>query len=142
MCNFQVATSQVCNFPSGNFPKVRLGPLRRCRLQWGRALRLGWAGGRVLRLGQTWEVAAWEIAHLWKLPFGKISLGSCHLGKILWESTKHESLHLPTEKKSTKSRKILLHSNFFKILYNKSFVIHGLLSSFDIENSVILFYNK
>ena len=31
--------------------------------------------GRALRLGQTWEVAAWEIAHL----------GSCHLGKYRWE---------------------------------------------------------
>mgnify|MGYP000929313377 CR=1 FL=1 len=31
--------------------------------------------GRPLRLGQTWEVAAWEIAHL----------GSCHLGKYPWE---------------------------------------------------------
>ena len=44
-------------------------------------MRLGWASGpgtdkeqakgRVLRLGQTWEVAASEIAHS----------GSCHLGK-------------------------------------------------------------
>ena len=31
----QVATTQVFNFPSGNFPKDRLGPLRRRRLQWG-----------------------------------------------------------------------------------------------------------
>ena len=23
------------NFPSGNFPEVRLGPLRHCRLKWG-----------------------------------------------------------------------------------------------------------
>ena len=29
------ATSQMCNSPSGNFPKVRLCPLRRRRLQWG-----------------------------------------------------------------------------------------------------------
>ena len=60
----QEATSQMCNFPSGNFPKVRLGPLRRSRLQWGRPS------------AATGEVAAWEITHL----------GSCHLGKILWES--------------------------------------------------------
>ena len=53
------------NIPSGNFPKVRLGPLRRRRLQWGQARRLG----------RTWEVAAWEIAHL----------GSCHLGKYPWK---------------------------------------------------------
>ena len=32
-------------------------------------------GGRALRLEQTWEVAAREIAHL----------GSCHLGKYPWE---------------------------------------------------------
>ena len=32
------------------------------------------AGGRALRLGQTWEVAVWEIAHL----------GSCYLGKYPW----------------------------------------------------------
>ena len=35
----------------------------------GGALRLEQAGGRALRLGQTWEGAAWETAHL----------GSCHL---------------------------------------------------------------
>ena len=52
-----------------------------------RALRLGWGrgaecynsynrlGGRALRLGQTWKVAAWEITHL----------GSCYLGKYYWE---------------------------------------------------------
>jgi len=31
----QMATSQTCNFQNGNFPKVRLGPPRRRRLQWG-----------------------------------------------------------------------------------------------------------
>ena len=69
------------NFPSGSFPipivqiskqhlqKVRLGLLRRRRLQWGgpsAATRMGFGEGallleqvrdRVLRLGQTWEVA-------------------------------------------------------------------------------------
>ena len=76
---YQVATSQVCNFLSGNLPKVRLGPLRRRRLQWGSsaAARMGW-GGRALRLGLTWKVAAWEIAHL----------GSFHLGKYPWEVEK------------------------------------------------------
>jgi len=34
-------------------------------------------GERALRLGQTSEVAGWEIGHL----------GSCQLGKILWERT-------------------------------------------------------
>jgi len=27
----------MCNFPCSNFKKVRLGPLRRCRLQWGQS---------------------------------------------------------------------------------------------------------
>ena len=31
----QVATSQMCNLPGGNIQKVRLGPIRRRRLQWG-----------------------------------------------------------------------------------------------------------
>ena len=32
----KVAISQMlCNFPSCTFPKVRLGPPRRRRLQWG-----------------------------------------------------------------------------------------------------------
>jgi len=39
----QVTIFQICNFPSGNFLKVRLGLLRRRRLQWGRsaAARMG-----------------------------------------------------------------------------------------------------
>jgi len=50
---------------------------RTLRLGWARgpstAAKTGW--GQALRLGQTWEVAAWEIPHL----------GSCHLGKYPWE---------------------------------------------------------
>ena len=41
----------------------------------GRAPWLEQAGGRALRLGQTWEVAAWKIEHL----------GSCHLEKYPWK---------------------------------------------------------
>ena len=39
----QMATFQMCNFPIGHFPKVRLGPLRHHRLQWGpsAAARMG-----------------------------------------------------------------------------------------------------
>ena len=40
----QLVTSQMCDFPSGNFPKVyRLGPLRLRWLQWGlsAAARMG-----------------------------------------------------------------------------------------------------
>jgi len=83
----QVATFQMFNFPSGNFPKVRLGPLRRRRLQWGpiaaarmregpkTMARTGW--DRALRLGQTCQVAAWEISFM----------GRCHLGKYPWEKS-------------------------------------------------------
>ena len=82
---FQVATSKMCNFPSGNFPKVRLSILRRRRLQWelSAAAKMDWRaecrgqnrmGGRALRLGQTWEVTAWENI-LWKLPLGENLLG-------------------------------------------------------------------
>jgi len=47
-----VVTSQILNFPNGNFPKV-----------WSCLLRLG---GRALQQGQTWEVTAWEN------DFGKV----------------------------------------------------------------------
>ena len=109
--------SQMCNFPSGNFPKVRLGPLRRRALQWepsaaarmgqgtercgqkglgDRALQLVQARGRVLRLGLTWEVAAWELAQLgschlgrytWEVAAWENAFGKSPLGKCLWEST-------------------------------------------------------
>ena len=71
------------DFPSDNFSEeetslmcnVRLGLLRRRRLQWGEAAAdMNRLGGRALRLGQTWklslgklyicEVATWEIGHL------------------------------------------------------------------------------
>ena len=57
-----------------HFPKVRLGPLRRRRLQWGdgRALRLGCARGPTEM--DHWEVATWENT-LWKLPVWKNPLG-------------------------------------------------------------------
>ena len=51
----QVSTSQMFHFPSGNLLKVRLAT------PMGRALRLEWARGRALPLGQTWEVSAWKI---------------------------------------------------------------------------------
>ena len=70
----------------------RLGFLRRRRLQRGRgfgldglgarALRLGNARDRTLRLGHTWEVAAWKIEHL----------GSYHLRKYPWEVATWEKL--------------------------------------------------
>ena len=53
----------------GTFPRAtfhfRFGLLRRCRLQWGRALRLQWFRARKVPRG-TGKVA---------------DVGSCHLGK-------------------------------------------------------------
>ena len=76
----------MCNFPSGNFPKFRLGPLEAPHTaKGGRVLQLRWARGlsaavrtglgQELRLEQTWEVLAWEIA----------DLGCCPCGKYPWE---------------------------------------------------------
>ena len=84
----QVATYQMCNFPSGNFPKVRLGSLRRRRLQWGPSAAARTIFGRELRLGQTWEVVAWEITnlescHAWENTLEKFPLGENPLGKYL-----------------------------------------------------------
>jgi len=53
----------------------------------GRALCPKQDGGRVLRLGQTWEVAAWEIAHLECCHLERYPLEVAFLGKILWEIT-------------------------------------------------------
>ena len=64
-------------FPSDNFPKIaisqaatfqRLGVLGCRRLQ---------GGVPTLQQGQTWEVTAWEIAHL-----GSYCLGNCTFGKV------------------------------------------------------------
>ena len=59
MTIFQGTTSQVTT-------SQRLG---------SEALQAAFGGGQALRLGQTWNVAAWEFAQL----------GSCHLGKYPWE---------------------------------------------------------
>ena len=84
----QMETSQMCNFPSGNFPKVMLGPMRHHRLQWG-AKRCGQDGlgadrrGQnklALLLGRTWEAAAWLITHLGKYPWEVTALEIAHLG--------------------------------------------------------------
>ena len=64
----QVATSQMCNVPSGNFPKVRFG------LRWARG-----PSAAAMNLW-SWCLGNWTFG---KLSLGKISLGSSHLGKIL-----------------------------------------------------------
>ena len=67
----KAATSLMCNFSNGNFPKVMSGPPRRLSLQWGpRATARPDLGS--FRLGNcTFE----------KLPLGKIPLENCHMGK-------------------------------------------------------------
>ena len=41
----QVSISQMCKFPSVNFLKIMLDPLRHRMLKWGQALWLGSARG-------------------------------------------------------------------------------------------------
>ena len=72
--NSQVATSQMCNFPSVIFPKVKLGPLMRRRLP-SAAAKMGYGAERSSK------------DRFGKLLLGKILSGSCRLGKCLWEST-------------------------------------------------------
>ena len=89
---FPKAFSQVTISQAATSPKVRLGPLRRRRLQWrakrsgkdeqgARAPRLKQDESPLLRLGHTWEVDAWEIAHLGNCTFWKLKLGKMSLGK-------------------------------------------------------------
>jgi len=46
-------------------------------------------GCQTLRLGQTWEFAAWEIAHLVSCHLGKYPW-EVAFGKRLWESIEHQ----------------------------------------------------
>ena len=62
------------DFPSDNFPKWQLP---KCVIF--RAVISQWFGGN----GGGTERCGYD--RLVKLPPGKIPLGSCHLGKILWE---------------------------------------------------------
>ena len=68
------------NFQCGNFPKVRLGLLQRCRLQWGST-----AITKTLRLGLTWKVPVQESGKLplLNIPLGKLLLSKKPLGKFL-----------------------------------------------------------
>ena len=87
---FHVAASQMCNFPSGNFPKVRLGPLRRSRLQCepSTADRFGWGTKRCsqnrlrLRTAARIHLGSYRMGNctFGRLPHGKIPLESCPLG--------------------------------------------------------------
>ena len=83
----QLPNSKVCNFPSGNFQKVRpseapQGPSAAARMvKWAERRGKNKLRDLALRLGQTWEVTARENWTFWKLPLRKIPLGSCLLGK-------------------------------------------------------------
>ena len=72
----------MCNFPSGNFPKVRLGPLNR-RRQGGRALRLGSAKGLSAEARTGLGAEHCGLDRIGKLPLGKL-----HIWKVVtWENT-------------------------------------------------------
>ena len=77
----KVATSQICNFPSGNFLMVRLDLLRRPRLQWGpsAATRKG-QGCRAMRLGKARVAERCGQNRLGKLPLGKVSINNIIYG--------------------------------------------------------------
>ena len=65
----------------------------------GRALCLDQPRSRALRLGQTWEVPAWEIAQLEPV----VNLESCCLGKSLWEISKYQNMK-PTKQMTFRSK--------------------------------------
>ena len=103
-----MVSSKMCIFPSDNFPKVRLGPLRRRMLKWeterygwiglwGPALRSGWVRGIGLWLDQAGDRAQLleqdgdRVLHIGQAGYvasGKIA----QLGKYLWVSCCY-SLH-------------------------------------------------
>ena len=89
----QVATPLMFKFPSGHFPKVKLGPLRRRMLQLGPSdaarrpsARLEQDGGPSAA-GRTY-LGSCHLGNctFGKLPLGKKTLRSCHLGKNPWEA--------------------------------------------------------
>lgn len=51
------------------------------------------ARNQALLLGQTWEVASWEIDHLGSCHVSKITLGGWCLEKCICESTRHQIQH-------------------------------------------------
>ena len=84
----QVATSQMCIFPSGNFPDVHFPSWGKCRFSYIGKLPLGKLSFGKMYIWEVaarevviWEVAAWETAHL-----GSCNLGNCHLGSCPWEN--------------------------------------------------------
>ena len=83
----KVATSQIYIFSSDNFPKVRLGLLRRHRLPRDWALRIGLARGP--SAAASTDLGSFRLGNctFGKLSPRKLPLGCCRLRKSLWEST-------------------------------------------------------
>ena len=77
--DFLSGNFQNVQFPSCDFPKVRLGLLRRRKRLWDRTLWLELTRNYTLILRQTWEVAAWLV----KCTVGKLPLGKRPSGKYL-----------------------------------------------------------
>ena len=78
-------------FPKGDFPKVRLGPLRHCRLQWGQnaAARMG-QGAKYNGQNRLWAYSCGQER------LGKLLLGNLHIWDVAtWENTLRK---LPLEK--------------------------------------------
>ena len=69
----------MCNFPSGNFPKVRLGPLRRRGLQWEGQSAAAKGPSAAVRI----DLASCRLGNYTfrNLPLGEIPLGKLLLGK-------------------------------------------------------------
>ena len=79
---FQVATSQMHNFPRGNCPKLRLGLFRHRRVQNA----MGPSAARKLPLR---KLHIWEV-DTWKNTLGKLSLGKVPLEKYLTSTLQHD----------------------------------------------------
>ena len=65
-----MVTSQMCNFPSGSFPKAMLGLLSSRMLQWVPSA----AASTISELG-AWAIGRLGILHTLKDTFRKLPLG-------------------------------------------------------------------
>ena len=100
---YPVATSQMCNFPCGNFPKVRLSPLRPAGCNGGRALHLDGLGGRAQLQEQTGKPSVASLTDLesWRL-------GNCIVGKLPHGKTLGKVLNIYIEMHSEHTSSIKL----------------------------------
>ena len=104
---FQVATSQMCHFPSRNFLKVRLGPLMRRRLQWGPS-----AAARPPEQKGAMAAARTDLGscRLGNCTFGKLPLGENPLWKYSPVSNFITCIHYSPELKV--ETKLILRDRF------------------------------